>query len=503
MRRRGLYASRGFATRGSTRRGRRAGSVWSGAILALVVVAALAGGLWLRDRWEAGAPLVASQIDVRPPFVLDRSVASRPPTSATADPQATPQAAPPLLRVDESPTPESTLSSTPVVTVRQWETRADGVAIDQQLVGQLDQVLAGVDGKVSVAVKDLGSGRGAVLDGGRELEAASLFKLLVLYSVFESGLPLGADLMITEQARAYDLGTLELGAGETLTVAEALERMVTISDNTSAIMLGSRVGAGRVTRNIAAMGMESTHYSLERMTTSAVDMLALLELIAEGDAVSPSASAEMVHLLLRQRVKDRLPRLVPDSVRVANKTGNLPGVVNDVGLLDGPSSTVAVAGLISDTTNEAAAAAAIARMALVAHTYFEEQASARRVEIPPAPARAVPPVWRQPRPPPPTPTPEPTEVPIVIEPTATPSPVPTVVPATPTPAAPTPLPSTPTAVPKPAAPTPAPSTPTAAPNPAAPTAAPKPAAPTAAPKPAATTPGPTAAASTPTPPRKP
>jgi len=359
------------------------------------------------------------------------------------------------------------VSTTPVATLRQWDTRASGIVIDAQLVGQLDQVLAGVDGRVSVAVKDLGSGRGAVLDGRRELEAASLFKLLVLYSVFESGLPLGAELVISDQARAYDLGTLELGAGETLSVAEALERMVTISDNTSAIMLASRVGAGRVTRNIAALGMESTHYSLERMTTSAVDMLGLLELIAEGDAVSQAASAEMVHLLLRQRVKDRLPRLVPDSVRVANKTGNLPGVINDVGLLYGPSSTVAVAALISDTTNDAAATAAIGRVALAAHTYFEEQASAaapsspRRLEIPPAPARAVPPVWRQPRPPTPTPTPEPTEVPIVVEPTAAPTLVPTVVPATPTPAAPTPVPPTlsvaPTAAPatpKPVAPTP-------------------------------------------------
>ena len=48
---------------------------------------------------------------------------------------------------------------------------------------------------------------------------------------------------------------MELGAGETLTVAEALERMVTLSDNTSAVMLGSRVGATRVNASIAALGM--------------------------------------------------------------------------------------------------------------------------------------------------------------------------------------------------------------------------------------------------------
>jgi len=76
--------------------------------------------------------------------------------------------------------------------------------------------------------------------------------------------------------------------------------------------------------------MDTTHYSLERMTTSALDMLHLVDTVAQGKAVSTAASADMLHLLLRQRVNDRLPRLLPGDVQVAHKTGNLPGTVNDV-----------------------------------------------------------------------------------------------------------------------------------------------------------------------------
>jgi len=83
-------------------------------------------------------------------------------------------------------------------------------------------------------------------------------------------------------------------------------------------------------------------------------MLHLLDLVAHGKAVSTAASADMLHLLLRQRVNDRLPRLLPDEAQVEHKTGNLPGTVNDVGILYGPSSTVAVAALISDTPDETA-----------------------------------------------------------------------------------------------------------------------------------------------------
>ena len=183
-----------------------------------------------------------------------------------------------------------------------------------------------------------------MLGGSLELPAASLYKLPVLYTVFDAGLRMTEDLPISDEALSYDAGTMELGAGETLTVAEALERMVTLSDNTSAVMLGSRVGATRVNASIAALGMETTHYSLERMTTSAVDMLHLMDVLAQGKAVSTSASADMLHLLLRQRVNDRLPRLLPGNVQIAHKTGNLPDIPVNTLLVDPATPTTLYAG---------------------------------------------------------------------------------------------------------------------------------------------------------------
>jgi beta-lactamase class A len=496
MPRRRTYASRGFSTRGP-RNGAAAGRIAGAAVVFAILALGFAGVVWVRGWFERPTP---SAVVPAPRQTLGIDAAAQAASASGQLSQAAGLAA--------SPVPPS------VATTRLWDGQADGITIDTMLVGQLDQALAGVDGNVSVAVKDLGSGRGAVLSGEREMEAASLFKLLVLYSVFEAQVPLTTSLVITEPMRAYDLGTLELGAGETLTVAEALERMVTISDNTTAIMLGSNVGAPRVSRNIGALGMESTHYSVERMTTSAMDMLRLLEAVGRGDAISKTASSEMVHLMLRQRVNDRLPSMLPESVKVAHKTGNLPGVVNDVGLLYGPNSTVAVAVLISDTTNEAAAATVIARVALVAHSYFEEQPPVvDPPAIPPQPARPVPPVWRQPRPKPvATAVPKAKPAPLVGEPTSRPTalpssdepkPAPTIrpqpavtagaPPPTAAPQPPTPLPAAPTTAPppKPAAPAPTAVPPTAAPKPAqpTPTAAPKPAAPTAAPAAATRPPG--------------
>src|SRR3977135_3307657 len=100
------------------------------------------------------------------------------------------------------------------------------------------------------------------------------------------------------------------------------------------------------------------------------------------------------------RVNDRLPRLLPYDVQVAHKTGNLPGTVNDVGIVYGPSSTVAVAVLISDTTDETMAARGGARVAQARYAYFGDQPEvAGRPPTPRAPTRAIPPVWREPNPP--------------------------------------------------------------------------------------------------------
>jgi len=444
-------------------------------VLALIGV----GFAWVADPGVFGLPAtllqrVTQSNDPRQPAGTSNA-------AAPADAPGSTAAGPVLQMAQMAPSTATAVEANPTptepATLRRWDSNPAGLVTDPALVGRLDLALAGVDGNVSVAVKDLGSGRGASLDGDREMPAASLYKLTVLYSVFEAGLNMGEELPITDETRAFDAGTMELGVGETLSVAEALERMVTISDNTSAVMLGSRVGASRITANNAALGMDSTHYSLDRMTTSALDMLHLLDVMATGNAVSPTASADMVHLLLRQRVNDRLPRLLPSDVQIAHKTGNLPGTVNDVGILYGPSSTVAIAVLISDTTDETMAATGVARVGQAAYDYFGDQAEvAGRPTIPSAPTRPVPPVWRQPNPATPTstPTPEvmpepdrtptqflaqPTPQPAALQPpTATPPPAPTQ--RAPT-AAPPPHTATPTPTPPPS-PTRAPTRPPAA-----------------------------------------
>jgi len=71
--------------------------------------------------------------------------------------------------------------------------------------------------------------------------------------------------------------------------------------------------------------MDATHYSLERMNTSATDMLHFLDMLAHGKMVSAAASSDMLHLLLRQRGQRSLAAAAGGRRRGGHKTGKFAG----------------------------------------------------------------------------------------------------------------------------------------------------------------------------------
>ena len=202
-------------------------------------------------------------------------------------------------------------------------------------------------GTFGIAVRDLGTGLSVLLNEDIPFQAASLYKLPVMYEVFkqrdERALTFREEMTIGPDDVAMDLETLPWPAGTRITVGTALERMVTISDNSGAFMLTKRVSSRRINDDVIDIGLRRTFIRGETLMTSAGDMLRLLELVAQGQAVNRESSAEMVHLMARQQVRDRIPLLLPPEATVANKTGNWENAAHDVALVYGPRSTFAIA----------------------------------------------------------------------------------------------------------------------------------------------------------------
>jgi beta-lactamase class A len=225
----------------------------------------------------------------------------------------------------------------------------------------------GLNGRFGLAVKELGSGQAVYLNETAAFQAASLYKLPVMYEVFrlraQDQLSFQENLTISANDASYDLGTLLWPAGTVMTLGTALERMVTISDNTSAYILTRRVGSARTNEDMLGLGLRQTVIRSDELATSALDMIRLLELLASGRAVDSASSAEMIQLMARGRIHDRIPALLPAEAVVANKTGNWERAVHDVALVYGPRSTLALAFLSDDVADYSDVYAAMARAA--------------------------------------------------------------------------------------------------------------------------------------------
>jgi beta-lactamase class A len=178
--------------------------------------------------------------------------------------------------------------------------------------------------------------------------AASLYKLAVLLRVetlVESGALTYDDTITIEDADITVDGSNEY-PGTVLTIDQALEEMITYSDNGSALALLRVYGAPATNARLAAAGIKGFHVAENVNEDHMVTARALgtfFDLLATRQLVSPTASDRMLARLARQTINDRLPRDLPTDVVVAHKTGDLVGFIHDAGVLqaaDGPRIAV-------------------------------------------------------------------------------------------------------------------------------------------------------------------
>jgi beta-lactamase class A len=98
-------------------------------------------------------------------------------------------------------------------------------------------------------------------------------------------------------------------------------------------------------------------------TTTAQALRVLLMKLAAGQAVSPTADAEMVAILKRQQFHDAIPAGLPDRTVVAHKTGNITKIHHDAAIVYGtrPYVLVVLVRGIEDEKKSAALIASISR----------------------------------------------------------------------------------------------------------------------------------------------
>ncbi len=249
----------------------------------------------------------------------------------------------------------------------------DDAAITNKLKTEVEKL----PGRYGIILKNLKTNAIYQINPKDTFASASLYKLAVLYKTYdalEKGELQKDDMLSSDKITLDKMLTTEIGddssSTETvsLTVENALRAMITMSDNYSALLLAEKLGWQNIEDFLFSQGISGFNLTTDELPETTPEATKqILEKIYTNTAVSPSASAEMKLLLFGQRINDRIPKYLPDSVKVAHKTGEIDNFRHDAGIVLGKKNNYIFV-FLSETP---APADAVENIADLSKTFYE------------------------------------------------------------------------------------------------------------------------------------
>jgi beta-lactamase class A len=241
-------------------------------------------------------------------------------------------------------------------------------------------------GSVGYIVKDLDSGDVVTWNADRVFPSASLIKVPIMVAAYnavhEGRISLSQTIPLRREDRRGGSGILKFAPlGSLYTNRELVELMIVHSDNTAAELLIKQLGYDYMRDSFARLGLLDTEIYpsgfkltsrrvLEDNMTSPRDMGVLLEKIYRRELVSATASDDMMTILKNQKLRDRLPKYLPQGWEIAHKTGLLRKACHDVGIVFSPSGNYMVCVLTADQSTYKMAKRLIASVGRITFDYY-------------------------------------------------------------------------------------------------------------------------------------
>ncbi len=270
---------------------------------------------------------------------------------------------------------------------------------DTQLDLQLRSIAAAHHGKVALYAHNLRTGQTAELDADEPVKTASVIKMGILLDAAEqirSGTASFDDkLVLTKDNQVPGSGILgQITAPLTLPLRDVLHLMVVLSDNTATNVAIDRLGLAHINATLQAAGLKQTYlykkvykpatgpmpadqpqFGLGK--TTAREMASIMERFAECrlslDGARPENSGPessrplpadgpicgvILHSLREQQDRDSLPRYLESldtsekGSAIANKTGALDQIRNDVALIASVNGPIVIAAFTWDNADQ-------------------------------------------------------------------------------------------------------------------------------------------------------
>ena len=227
-------------------------------------------------------------------------------------------------------------------------------------------IVASFKGKVSLFAKNLDTGETYALNGDERVRTASTIKIAVMIEAFarvaEGKAKWTDEVVLTKEKKVSGSGILgELSDGLKLTLRDAVNLMMILSDNTATnlvldvlttdavnvrmeslgfkqIKIMRKVGSGG--ESMAGKDPENKKYGLGMATPR--EMVLVMEKLERGEIISPAVSKEMIELMKREQGRNAIGRSLWN-VPMASKYGALDRLRSAIGILYTKNGRVAMA----------------------------------------------------------------------------------------------------------------------------------------------------------------
>ena len=231
---------------------------------------------------------------------------------------------------------------------------------------QVKPIVASFKGKVSLFAKNLDTGEVYALNADERVRTASTIKIAVMIEAFarvaEGKAKWTDEVVLTKEKKVSGSGILfELSDGLKLTLRDAVNLMMLLSDNTATnlvldvlttdavnarmeslgfkqIKILRKVGSGG--ESTAGKDPENKKYGLGMATPR--ELVLVMEKLERGEIVSPAVSKEMIELMKREQGRNAIGRSLW-SVPMASKYGALDKLRSAVGILYTKNGRIAMA----------------------------------------------------------------------------------------------------------------------------------------------------------------
>lgn len=243
------------------------------------------------------------------------------------------------------------------------ESENTNIQLSQKYIDIVDTQLKKISGNVQYGIHNYGD-NSLYISGTRQSKSASVIKLFIMEYAFDK---------ITSGEISLEM----MIGGET--VDNLINKMITISDNAATNKLIDYFGMENLNVFLLANGYANTVIERKMLDAEAIklgkdnytsveDVMIFLDKLYKSQNKKPYS--DMLEIMKKQKVNTKIRKKFPNEILIANKTGELSDVENDVGIIFSEKCDFAIVVLSNDVTNNEVAKESIATAAYELYNAF-------------------------------------------------------------------------------------------------------------------------------------